>query len=122
MKRLKSIILLLFSSSAFAKAENIHSGVELEDAKQRATNKQTAYSSSLFYVASVIFLGIITAEIINKYIHVSFETLRVLRVISIFIISWAVLSRLGYETNTFKSSTLLEIASKDSYKLSYLIL
>ena len=121
MKKIWYILLLIFSKSAFARAEHKHSSVEIEEAEKRIAKKQTGYSVSFFYVASALGLGYLTAEFLNERYELSWDAVRLIRFISIFILGWAILSRFGYETETYDESTLLELSSRNSYKVFYII-
>lgn len=120
MKKLWHILLLLFSKSAFARAENKHFDLEVDEAEKRVAKKQSGYSVSFFYVASALGIGYLTAHTLNEHYVFSWESIRLIRLLSLFILSWAILSRFGYETETWDGITLLEITSRDCYKAFYI--
>mgnify|MGYP000870256121 CR=1 FL=1 len=87
---------------------------------ERVTKKRNGVYLSFLLVLSCLILGVFTAYFINCYVHVSSLAIRCLQLTSVGIIAWAVLSRLGYESETMKGLTLLEISSLNSFKVLYL--
>ena len=128
--RFVALVKLLFSTNLFVKAEQKHQhppGETVEaparfdhaDYSGRTAKKRRGFLYAAIWVTFFLGSGILTAQILNYYCSFSIDTVRIIRVISIAIASWAVWSRLGYETDTFEGITLLEITSEFSFKFFY---
>lgn len=76
---------------------------------------------ALILVSSSLAAGVLVALYINSEYPLSTTSVQWLRLVSLGIVAWAVLGRLGYETETLKGLTLLEITSIRSFKLFYII-
>lgn len=95
--------------------------IDEEEILRRVKTKRKGIYISLFLVLVSLGLGVLSAELVNKYFELTISQIRWLRLGSIALIAWAVLARLGYETETFKGLTLLEITSLNSFKVFYVL-
>lgn len=127
-----NIFKLHISSRWFRKAEVKHQTklqeeipawgkIDEEDILDRVNKKRKGIYLSLSFVASSLAVGVGCAELVNNYYQLSAIEIRWLRLFSIGVVAWAVLSRLGYESETFKGLTLLEVTSLRSFKVFYLL-
>ena len=89
------------------------------DVKKRINKKRAGFLVSFLVVLLVVSLGFGAAAATNYYIKLSPSIVLIIRVVSISIVAWSVLSRLGYETETWKGKTLLERTSLFSFKFFY---
>lgn len=129
--RLLSALKLVFSGSAFLKAELEHIERKREageayprprdfepEARARIQAKRRNLLRSALWIAALVIAGALVASIINSYSPLSWFWVRVVRAVSILLLAWAVWSKLG-DIETFKKETLLELTSQYFYKLLY---
>lgn len=117
--------LLLFPAS-FARdsvdhdaGEGVNKEEYLEEAEKRINKKRAGFIVSFLVVFVVVSLGFGAATLTNYYTNLPASVVLIIRVISISIVAWSVLSRLGYESETWKGQTLLERTSLFSFKFFY---
>ena len=130
MKRLIQTFCLLFWPSKF-----IDSAVEDDSESLWKGNKEQAREltaartkkirkakiTSFFMVISSCLLGFLTAEYINNNFIITLFHLRIFRVVSISIVAWAVLSRLGDEIASISGNTTTELINVFMFKSFYTI-
>ena len=120
------------SSRWFSKAEIKHQeelkkvmpawgDINEDEILNRVNKKRKGIFISLTLVLFSLAAGIFSAEFISRYCELSLIQIRWLRIGAIGLVGWAVLARLGYETETMKGLTLLELTSLSSFKLFYLL-
>lgn len=130
MKSVLRTLQLLFLPKAFREAEVEHvralnaQGRVMGDpdtfrpeAEKRIQKKRTGLGVSFLVVAGLVITGFLGALLVNYAHPLSVAAIRWIRVASLIVIAWAVLGRLGYETETYKGETLLEITSMKVFKL-----
>lgn len=127
-----NIFKLHISSRWFSKAEVRHQGelkktmlawgdIDEEEILQRVRKKRKGIFISLALVLFSLATGVFSAELICRHYELSLIQIRWLRMGAIGLVGWAVLARLGYESETMKGVTLLELTSLNSFKLFYLL-
>lgn len=125
-------IRLLISTNWFRKSEIRHQEqlkqttpawgeIDEQDISERVNKKRMGMLVALILVSSSLAAGVLVALYINSEYPLSTTSVQWLRLVSLGIVAWAVLGRLGYETETLKGLTLLEITSIRSFKLFYII-
>jgi hypothetical protein len=132
MKSLLQTIQLLFFPTAFREGEVEHirsliaKGRVMSDpdafrpeAEKRIAKKRKGLLISFVVVAVLVLSGFAGATVVNYICPLSMTTIRWLRVASVIVIAWAVLGRIGYETETYSQETLLEVASVKAFKQFY---
>lgn len=132
VKSLLRTIQLLFLPAAFREAEVQH--LRALNAKGRVMGDPDAFRSeadkciakkrkglvvSFLLVAVLVLAGFIAATVVNHTYPFPIVVIRWLRVASVIVIAWAVLGRIGYETETYSGETLLETTSVTSFKQFY---
>ncbi len=126
------ILQLLFCPSKFVDAEVEHikklneSGKVYGDPEKyrnttidRVAKKRKGQFISFILVLGVVVLGYFVAWILNHNCSFSLTSIRIIRALSIIIVAWGVLGRIGYESPTMGGETLLEITSELSFKQIY---
>ena len=117
--------LLLFPSSFIRDSveNDVSEGADKEEyrkeAQSRVYKKRVGFLVSFMVVLFVVSLGFGAAAVTNRYIELQPSVVLMIRVFSISIVAWSVLSRLGYESETWKGQTLLEKTSLFSFKFFY---
>ena len=86
------------------------------EAEKRIGKKRKGLIISFLVVAVLVVLGFFTAVLVNRYFPLSPLPVHILRVGSFALIAWAVLGRLGYESESIRGNTLLEITSEKAFK------
>ena len=89
------------------------------ESRKRIEKKRKGLVISFLVVAFLVIGGALTAELINNYLEFSLYNIRIFRAVSITIVAWAVLSRIGYESPTGGGETLLELTSESLFKILY---
>lgn len=123
-------IKLLISTNWFRKAEVRHQQrlkettpawgeIDEQDISKRVDKKRMGMLVAFVLVSASLAAGVLVALYINSKCPMSTVSVQSLRLVSLGIVAWAVLGRLGYETETLKGLTLLEITSMRSFKLFY---
>ncbi len=126
---------MLFFPKAFARAEIKESKRQVaeenavfgdmdewyEETLKRAAKKRKGKLISLVLVAASSISAFFVAKYININFNVGIEHLRYVRLVAIIIVGWAVLGRIGYETQTMDGNTLLEQTSESTFKILYLL-
>jgi len=117
--------LLLFPSS-FADYSVKHDVKEstdkeeyLKEVKKRIRKKRIGFLISFIVVSFIVIFGFGAAKITNQCISLPDGVILIARVLSISIVAWSVLSRLGYESETWKRESILEKTSMFSFKFFY---
>lgn len=85
----------------------------------RIRKKRLGFLVAFAVVLIVVALGSGAAALTNHFIILPDRVILIARVVSISIVAWSVLSRLGYDTETWKGQTLLEKTSLFSFKFFY---
>ena len=132
MKSLLLTIQLLFLPTAFREAEVEHiralnaKGRVMGDpdefrpeAEIRIAKKRKGMGTSFLIVTVLVILGFAAATIVNRAYPLPVVVVRWLRPSSVIVIAWSVLSRIGYETETWSKETLLEVTSLIAFKQFY---
>jgi hypothetical protein len=132
MKKLLRTIQLFFFPGAFREAEVEHIramnaagrvfGKPEEfrpEAEKRIAKKRRGLFLSLVVVSALVVVGFVMALVVISFWPLSLFSVRFVRVISVVIIAWAALSRIGYETETISGETLIEITSATAFKQLY---
>ena len=130
--KLIDLVKLIGSQHAFADAEIEHvrelakenpAWGKPEDFRPEAVSrislKRRGLGVSLILVLILLVAGFLTAHALNQLCPVPLLWIRIVRAASVLIIAWAVLSRIGYDTETLKRQTLLEITSQFGFKFFY---
>ena len=134
LRRIVDCLVLLLSTSKFVDREvrHIRELRELEkgawadpeedrhEFRRRVENKRFGVAVSAALVLLVIVAGAVSGFVADTIWPISGAHSRLLKAISIGIVAWAVLSRLGYESETWKGKTLLETTSLTMFKSTYL--
>lgn len=123
-----NVIQLIFFPRKFS-AISVQSDIENEkdkkhyqsDVEARIKKKRRGFLISFFIVLLIIVSSYLTAQVMNQYIQLSLHSIITIRLLSLSLVAWSVLSRLGYETETYKGQTLLEKTSLFAFKLFYCI-
>jgi hypothetical protein len=89
------------------------------EAERRIAKKRKGLLISLILVALLAAAGFCAALLTNRYIPISLLGVRLIRLGSVVIIAWTVLSRIGYETESISGETLWEITSAKAFKHFY---
>jgi hypothetical protein len=89
------------------------------EANRRIAKKRKGLSISLIVVTLLAVAGFCAALLVNRYTPISLLSVRLIRLGSVVVIAWAVLSRIGYETESNRGETLLEITSAKAFKQFY---
>jgi hypothetical protein len=89
------------------------------EAEKRIAKKRKGLFFSFLIVAALVLIGFAAATVVNRAYPLPIVAIRLLRVASVIVIAWAVLGRIGYETETYSGETLLEIASVEAFKQLY---
>jgi len=87
--------------------------------EKRISKKREGFRKTFSVVLFLAVYGFVFATIINLYPPLPGIATKIITGVSISIIAWSVLSRLGYETETMQGNTLLEKTSLNSFKLFY---
>lgn len=132
---LTNIFKLLFRPQSFADAE-------LKESERQETEENASYGDktqwrnqtldriaikrrgiviALLLVLPICFLGYASAQYINCESPLYLVEVRIVRLFAIILVSFALLSRMGYETSTMGRVTLLEKTNDETYKFFYLI-
>lgn len=132
MKSLLRTIQLLFFPTALREAEVEHiralnsKGRVMGDpeafgaeSEKRIAKKRRGLLVSFVVVAVLVLVGFAAATVVNRFYPLSAVAIRWLRVASVIVIAWAVLGRIGYETESWSGETLLEITNVKSFKQFY---
>ena len=126
MKSLLQTIQLLFFPKKFREADVDHiralnsKGMVTGDSdEKRILKKRKGLIVSFLIVAGLVVAGLFAATLVNQTCPLSLASVRWIRVASVIIIAWSVFGRLGYETETYKGQTLLEITSLRAFKQFY---
>ena len=128
--RLLDFIRLLVSTKLFIDAEERHhpkmaekyeawGDFDREDHEARIRKKRIGLWLSLAQVAGVVAAGYGSAIAANSLCPIPQGFVVLVRVSALMVIAWSVLGRLGYETETVKGETLLELTSLAGFKLGY---
>lgn len=123
---------LLFARDAFLEAEIEHIRRKKEageaygdieefrpEAAARIGKKRRGFAYSFAHVFLLLVAGALSGEFLNSVYPLPLYGIRVLRAVSVLLIAWSVLSRLGYETPTMKGETLLELTNLHTFKFFY---
>ena len=128
LSRIADVARLLFSPGAFIRRAVDHdckNADQREDyeaeCQGRVAKKRKGVLISLAITLGVCITAVLTAKLLNLFIHVGEQWITILRILSGVIIAWSVLSRLGYDVETYKGETLLEQSSLFMFKLFYLL-
>ena len=89
------------------------------EAQKRIAKKRKGLSLSFLVVTGLVLAGLAAAFVINQKSPLPALAVLCIRVASVIVIAWAVLGRIGYETETYKGETLLEITSAKVFKQFY---
>ncbi len=89
------------------------------EADRRIAKKRKGLLISLIVVALLAVAGFCAALLVNRYTPISPLGVRLIRLASVVVIAWAVLSRIGYETESWGGEMLLEITSAKAFKQFY---
>lgn len=89
-----------------------------EEFSNRIKDKQTNLLRSLVWVVFLVVTGALVANYINNSSPLDIFTIRIIRGISIILITWSVLGRLE-DIQTNKGQTLLELTNTYLYKWFY---
>lgn len=89
------------------------------EAERRVAKKRKGLVISFIVVCLLAAAGFCAALLVNRYLPISLFVVRLIRLGSVVIIAWAVLSRIGYETESISGETLLEITSTKAFKQFY---
>src|SRR6266702_6344904 len=89
------------------------------EAERRVAKKRKGLLISVILVSFLAAAGFCAALLANRYLPMSLFGVRLIRLGSVVIIAWAVLSRIGYETESIRGETLLEITSAKAFKQFY---
>ena len=132
MKSLLRTIQLLFFPTALREAEVEHiralnsKGRVMGDpeafrseSQKRIAKKRRGLLISFIVVAVLVLGGFSAAALVNHFHPLSAVAIRWLRVASAIVIAWAVLGRIGYETESYSGETLLEITNVNAFKQFY---
>ena len=132
---ISNILKLIFSPDSFADAE-------VKDAEKKITEEGAVYGDldewrsetlvrvakkrrgmliSFIVVLVTVLLGYFTAILFNHYFPLDVLIIRLVRVGATILITWSVLSRLGYEVTTMDGTTLLERTNLETFKFFYII-
>ena len=124
----KAILKLLFAPNAFVRRaiehdrSNANQRSDYEpECKSRVERKRKGVLISLWATLGVCVAAILTATILTPLIYPSEVSITIIRFLAVTIIAWSVLSRLGYDVETWNGETLLEKTSLSMFKLFYLI-
>ena len=128
LSRIADVARLLFSPSAFIRRA-VDQDCTNADQRQayeaecqgRVAKKRKGVLISLVMTLGVCITAVLTAKFLNLLIHLGEQWITSLRILSGVIIAWSVLSRLGYDVETFRGETILEQTSLSMFKLFYLI-
>lgn len=128
-------IKLLFFPKAFARAEikeserrvtddNANFGEmeeRYEETLKRVSKKRKGIFRSLLFVTSAVIPAFLLAQYANSSFNITTDYLRYVRLLAVIVVGWAVLGRIGYETQTMDGNTLLEKTSESTFKIFYLL-
>lgn len=89
------------------------------EAERRIAKKRRGLLISFIVVSVLTTAGFCAALLANRYLPIPLLGVRLIRLGSVVIITWAVLSRIGYETESISGETLLEITSAKAFKHFY---
>ena len=124
----RHILRLLFSPKAFAKKSEAYDTPEQkaadkspETAIERAAWKQKAIRNSFILIFSLAVFGYIMAQLINTLEFCTSMHIVILRVISVSIVAWALMSKLSNNVDTMWGGSLLEKTNDAFFKLFYLV-
>ncbi len=132
MSNFLNYIKLLFFGRRFVDAEERHQAKlrEAQDGREqfdraeyerRTRRKRTGFAWALAQVAIPVLLGVACALLINAVVPLNSATVQAIRVVAFSLIGWALLSRLGHESETWKGNTLLERTSLSGFKITYVM-
>jgi len=76
---------------------------------------------SLLLTAGCAFIGYFTALYLNNILPLTVTKINIIRVISIAIIAWAVLSKVGWDIQTWSGNTLPEKVNNIFFRVLYII-
>lgn len=128
---LRALLKLVFSESAFLKAELDHiealraegkaygTPEEFRDeALDRIRTKRRNIIKSITWIISLVFLGCMAAFLVNTTFPFPWLWIRLIRALSVILLAWAVWSKVG-DVQTFEQETLLELTSQYLYTVLY---
>ncbi|MEQ9190973.1 MAG: hypothetical protein RLQ25_10790 [Alphaproteobacteria bacterium] len=128
---LGSLLKLLFSQSAFLKAELDHieakrkageayspAEVFRSEALTRIKAKRRRLLVSVIWIVILVAVGGMAALVVNAVSPMPWFWIRMIRAFSVLLLAWAVWSKLG-DIETFKGETLLELTSQSLYRVAY---
>lgn len=128
LSRIWDVTRLLFAPRAFVRraveqdCQNANERHDYEaECESRVAQKRKGILKSLAGTLGVCVTAILTAKFLNVFFLFGDVWVTSSRILSIAILAWAVLSRLGYDVETWKGETLLEKTSLSMFKLFYLI-
>ncbi len=75
---------------------------------------------AFFQVLAILITAAMVALVLSHF-HTSFNIVLIIRLIGLFLIVWAIFSRVGWEIQTFSGDTLPEIINKFWFRLLYLM-
>ena len=128
LSRIADVARLLFSPSVFIRRA-VDQDCTNADQRQayeaecqgRVAKKRKGVLISLAITLGVCITAVLTAKFLNLFIQFGEQWITSLRILSGVIIAWSVLSRLGYDVDTWKGETVLEQTSQFMFKFFYLI-
>ncbi len=89
------------------------------EAEKRIAKKRKGLLISFLVVAALVLAGFAAATVVNRAFPLPIAAIRWFRIASVIVIAWAILGRIGYETETYSGETLLEITSVKAFKQFY---
>jgi hypothetical protein len=125
---MKHIFNLLFRRKAFV--ENFITDANIAEKEQdecrkdfteRTVKKRKGMLVEFVAVVAIVFLAYISARAVNAWLAITASWITLFRLAALAVVAWSVLSRLGYETETYKGVSLLERTSLSAFKLFYLV-
>jgi len=115
------IFLLFFPSKLLELAYKTDTHTSKDYLKSVIPLIRKKYFETLISVFIIWGIALITSYIINNFEVIFIDMLSTIRVISISIIAWAVMSRLGSDERTISGNTIPEQANDYTFKFFYII-
>ncbi len=127
LSQIWDVIKLLFAPSAFVRTageqdcKNANKRRDYEvECQGRVAKKRRGLWVSIAWTVGICITAALTAKFLNLFFRFGEEWITSLRILSIAVIAWAVLSRVGYDVETWGGETLLEKTSLSMFRLFYL--
>jgi len=127
VSRILNVTRLLIAPGAFVRraveqdCQNANERHNYEaECEGRVAQKRKGVLKSFAGTLGVCVIAALTAKFLNLFFAFGEVWIMSLRILSIAVIAWAVLSRLGYDVETWNGETLLEKTSLSMFKLFYL--